>query len=166
MIVIPPALVERPLVHYVAQARSVTMESLDATIDVALGAVFAWLATNGIAPNGAPIIRYRVIDMARELQVEIGVPVAAPVVVADGLVCDVLPAGTYGAATYRNMAEGVAGNAALIGWADDNGIEWDHWDSEAGDAFACRFEVLLGDPGVNPDPITWEAEVAILVKAR
>ena len=165
MIVIPPALAERPLVHYVAQPRSVTMETFDAAIEDALGVVFAWLATNGFAPSGAPIIRYRVIDMARELRVEIGVPVAAPVVVADGLVCDVLPAGTYGAATYRNMAEGVAGNAALIGWAEDNGIEWDRWDSDAGDVFACRFEVLLGDPAVNPDPTTWEAEVAILVKA-
>ncbi len=164
MIVIPPALVERPLVHYVAKPSATTMANLGAAIDDGIGVVEAWLAAHGIAPDGPPLVRYRVIDMARELQVEVGFPVAAPVEAQDGLVCDTLPAGTYGAATYRNVNEGIAGNGALIDWAAQNGIEWDRWDADAGDTFACRIEVLLGDPAVNPDPTTWDTEVAILVK--
>ncbi|MCB2412860.1 GyrI-like domain-containing protein [Demequina sp. TTPB684] len=164
MIVVPPALVDRPLVHYVAQPRAVTMDSIGAAIDDALGEVESWLASRGVAAAGPPVVRYRVIDMERELLIEVGVPVAAPVDVPDGLVCDSLPAGTYGAATYRGVEEGVEGNAALIAWARENGVEWDRWDADAGDAFACRVEVLLGDPDVNPDPSMWETEVAILVK--
>jgi hypothetical protein len=164
MIVIPPALVERPQVHYVAQPLAVTMDTIDMAIDDALGVVESWLAAHDVVADGPPIVRYRVIDMDRELLIEVGVPVASPVEVPEGLVCDSLPAGTYGAATFRNMDEGVAGNGALIDWASENGIEWDRWATHAGDAFASRLEVLLGDPDVNPDPTTWEAEVAILVK--
>jgi hypothetical protein len=101
--------------------------------------------------------------MAGELQVEIGFPMAHPVDVADGLVADALPAGTYGVATYRNVAEGVEGNGTLIDWARDSGIEWDRRDTPQGDTFACRVEVLLGDPAVEPDPALWDTEVAILV---
>lgn len=101
--------------------------------------------------------------MANELQVEIGIPVAHPVEVADCLVADALPAGMYGTTTYRHVAEGVAGNAAQIQWARDNGIVWDSAPAGAGEAFACRVEVLLSDPAVEPGQALWETEVAILV---
>lgn len=39
MIIVPPALTERPLVHYVAQPRTVTMADLGAAIGEALGVV-------------------------------------------------------------------------------------------------------------------------------
>ena len=163
MIVIPPALTERPLVHYVAQPRSVTMATFGEAIGEALDVVGGWLAEHRTFPVGPPIVRYRVIDMAGALEVEIGFPVAHPVEAADGLVADTLPAGTYAVATYRNVAEGVEGNGALIDWARDNGIEWDSSPSGAGEAFACRVEVMLGDPSVEPDPALWDTEVAILV---
>ncbi len=166
MIVIPPALVERQLVHYVAQQRAVTMGGMDDAIGEALGAVETWLASAYVTPVGPPIVRYRVIDMARELLIEVGLPVASPIAVPEGLVADSLPAGAYGSATYRNMDEGVAGNAVLIEWAAANGIQWDVRETDAGDVFVSRVEVLLGDPDVDPDPKNWECEVAILVATR
>ena len=165
MIAVPPALVERPEVTYVAKPVVVTMDTIDGAIDDAVVEMERRLASLGIAPAGAPIVRYRVIDMARELLIEVGFPVAAALDVPEGLVCDSLPAGTYGALTYRDVTQGVAGNGALIDWAAESGIEWDRRDTDAGDAFASRVEVLLGDPDVDPDPTHWEAEVAILVKA-
>lgn len=165
MIVVPPALVERPEVTYVAKPLAVTMDSIDGAIDGAILEVESWLASAGVALAGPPIVRYRAIDMDGELLIEVGVPVAAALEAPEGLVCDALPAGTYGALTYSDVTQGVAGNRVLIEWARDNGIEWDRWDSDAGDTFASRVEVLLGDPDTDPDPTHWEAEVAILVKA-
>jgi hypothetical protein len=139
------------------------MESLGEAIGEALDVVGGWLAEHRTFPVGPPVLRYRVIGMANALEVEIGFPVAHPVEAADGLVADTLPAGTYGVATYRNVAEGVEGNGALIDWALANWIEWNRWDSPQGDTFACRVEVMLGDPAVEPDPAVWDTEVAILV---
>jgi hypothetical protein len=58
---------------------AVTMAGFPAAADSVFPALFAWLGSRGVAPAGAPFIRYHVIDMAAELQVEFGAPVAAPV---------------------------------------------------------------------------------------
>jgi len=57
--------------------------------------VFAWLATKGIAPAGAPFIRYLTTDMARKLDLEVGVPVAAAVPGDGRISAGVFPAGPY-----------------------------------------------------------------------
>jgi hypothetical protein len=40
--------------------------------------VFAWLRERNIPPAGPPFWKYNAIDMDRLLEVEVGVPVAAP----------------------------------------------------------------------------------------
>jgi len=52
------------------------MQELNTVIPQRLGEVFAWLGKQGIAPAGAPFIRYLVIDMDALLDSELGVPVA------------------------------------------------------------------------------------------
>jgi hypothetical protein len=64
---------------YVGIRVAVTMAGFPAAADSVFPALFAWLGSRGVAPAGAPFIRYHVIDMAAELQVEFGAPVAAPV---------------------------------------------------------------------------------------
>ena len=49
----------------------------------------------GVEPAGPPIWRYRLIDMARELLVDVGVPVATAVSGNGRIVGGVLPAGKY-----------------------------------------------------------------------
>ncbi len=163
MITIPPALVEREATPYVAVPRRVTMDQLDAAIPASVDQVAAWLTAHGIELSGLALIRYRVIDMAGVLQVEIGWSVDSPVDAPAPFVVDVLPAGTYGSATYRDPSEGIAGNGALIAWADDAGIGWDVEVTDDGDAFASRVEFFLTGPDEDPDPTTWLTEVAILV---
>jgi hypothetical protein len=38
--------------------------------------VYGWLASKGLKPIGAPLWRYRVIDMAAKLEIDVAVPVA------------------------------------------------------------------------------------------
>ena len=59
------------------------------------------------------------------------------------------------------MENGIPGNAALVEWAEKQGVEWDHWDTELGDAFAGRVEYMLDGPDDDPDPSNWKTEVAI-----
>jgi hypothetical protein len=64
-----------------------------------------WLAAHGAAPAGAPFLKYNVIDMARQLEIEAGVPVATAVDGDSRVLSGILPAG--------RAAEGVERPAAV-----------------------------------------------------
>jgi effector-binding domain-containing protein len=127
-----------------------------------LDELFAWLGARGVAPAGAPFMRYYVINMAGNMDVELGVPIAAAVPGDGHIAAGAIPAGRYASLVYTGL-DGIAGNAALIGWAKDNNIQWDRWDDANGDAFRSRVEYYLTDPAEEPDHNKWETEVAIKV---
>jgi hypothetical protein len=66
---------EQPYVGFRAQ---VTMQELGKLLPPLWGEVYGWLANQGLKPAGAPLWRYRVIDMAAKLEIDLGVPVATP----------------------------------------------------------------------------------------
>ena len=161
-----PRVEERADQPYMAIRTQVTMAELPTAIDSLLGEVFSWLAEQGVAPAGAPLIRYLVIDMAAKLDIELGVPVAAPLLGDDRISACVLPAGRYATLIYTGDYSGLVGaNAALLDWGAKNGLAWDAWTAESGDAFGARFESYLTDPREEPDPAKWETEVAIRLAA-
>ena len=63
---------------YVFIPRTVTMATIASAADEIPG-LFSWLAAHGGTPAGPPFLRYNVIDMDRELQIEAGVPVGGTV---------------------------------------------------------------------------------------
>jgi effector-binding domain-containing protein len=146
---------------YIGIRMQVPIRRLGKVIPQLTGEVFAWLETHDLTPAGAPFIRYHVIDMERLLDVEIGVPVlTAPP--GDGRANPgVLPAGRYASLVYRGVKNGIKGNAALLDWGAANGLAWDMWNTEQGDAFGSRYESFLTDPEEEPDPSKWDTEVAI-----
>ncbi len=123
----------------------------------------AWLTEQGVNSAGAPYIRYHVINMENDMDIEIGFPVENALKGDDRVTAGVIPAGRYGTLIYTDVNKGIEGNSVLIGWAKDNGIEWDAWDSEAGHAFASRIEYMLDGPDDDPNPANWRTEVAIRV---
>lgn len=123
--------------------------------------VLAWIEQQGAHPAGPPFMRYYVINMADKMDIELGWPVAK-ILTGNGRVnAGVLPAGRYASLVYTGIENGIKGNSVLIGWADENGLVWDRWDDENGDAFASRVEFYLTDPADEPDMSKWETEVAI-----
>ena len=156
-----PTLEDRPEQPYAAIRTQATMQELPTVIPQLHREVFAWLGRQGVAPAGAPFIRYLVIDMAAKLDIELGVPVATAVS-GDGRVsAGVLPAGRYATLVYTGPQNGVAANAALLDWGAERGLVWDRWVAENGDGFGARLESYLTDPNDQPDPAKWETEVAI-----
>jgi effector-binding domain-containing protein len=152
---------ERTAQPYVARRTKATMSELGTVIPQQLGQVFAWLGQRDIAPAGPPFIRYRVIDMAAQLDIELGVPVAGAVSGDDRISADVVPAGRYATLIYTDVRRGIEANAALLDWGARQGLAWDSWGTENGDAFGARLESFLTDPAQEPDPAKWETEVAI-----
>lgn len=161
MIVIQPKIEARSEQPYVGIRTHAAGEAFPQVIPQLLGEVFAWLGRQGIAPAGAPFIRYHVINMETQMDVDLGVPVASTLA-GDGRVCPgILPAGRFATLVYAGVKNGILANGVLIDWANEQGIEWDVWDVENGHAFAARYESFLTDPDEEPDQAKWETEVAI-----
>ncbi len=72
-----PTIVTRPDQPYVAYRATVTMQSIP-TIADRIGNVVGWLISNGIPLAGAPFLKYDLIDMGKELEMEAGVPTRHP----------------------------------------------------------------------------------------
>jgi effector-binding domain-containing protein len=144
---------------------AVTMDGFAEAVDMDYPEVFGWLARHGNTPTGPPFIRYFVIDMERELEIELAVPVGEEVG-SDGRVrSGVLPAGRY--VTLRHVGPFdalTASNATLQQWAQEQGIALDSWDTDRGSAWRGRVEHFLTDPSTEPDPAKWEVEVAYYIR--
>lgn len=145
---------------YVAIGATVTMASFGDVVPALIGEVAAWSADNA-RPAGPPFVRYLVIDMARELVVEAGVPVAQPVVEQVGgtgrVAAGLLPAGRYLRATHTGPFDRlVEATGQFLDWAAARGLEFDAWTTDAGHAWAARLEHYPTDPVAEPDPSRWE----------
>lgn len=139
------------------------MQELSNIIPQLIDEIFGWLAQHTIEPSGSPIIRYHMIDMENELDIEIGVLVSESIIDNDRITAGVIPSGQYGTLIYKDVTKGIDGNRKLIEWAKQEGIEWDAWDTEQGHAFRSRIEYLLDGPEDDPDPSQWDTKVAILI---
>ena len=145
---------------YVAVRAKVTMGEI-AAFARRFGEVFGWLDSHGLVPAGPPFFKYNVIDMARELEMEAGVPVATAISADDQVVAGVLPAGRYATLTHvGHPSELMAATKALLDWAAEQGLAWDVTPSEDGDRWACRLENYLTDPEQEPDMSKWVTQLA------
>jgi effector-binding domain-containing protein len=160
-----PQIQARAAQHYAAIRQTVTMDGISGAVDEAFPELFGWLAGNGIAPGGPPYIRSRVIDRAAELEIELAVPVGAPVAGSGRVRPGLLPEGRYAVLRHTGPYDGlIASNAALQRWARERGVEFDTWDTSRGSAWRSRAEHYLTDPSREPDPAKWEVDVAYLTR--
>lgn len=146
---------------YVAMRAQTTMQELGIVIPRLIGEVAGWLGKQGVEFAGAPFIRYLVIDMEAQLDIEIGVPVASSLPGEGPILSGVMPAGRYATLIYTGIDRGIEANAALLDWGARQGLVWDSWQAEKGDGFGARLEAFLTNPNEEPDRAKWQTEVAI-----
>jgi effector-binding domain-containing protein len=159
-----PKIEQRPALRYVAIRSQTTMSEMPTIIPQYIDEVAGWLGEQGIEPDGAPIIRNHACSVASDsaiVDLAVGFPVKNPVTGTERIIADSLPAGRYASLVYTGVENGIAGNAELIEWANQQGMQWDSWDNEIGEAFAGRVEHLLDGPDDDPNPSNWKTEVAI-----
>src|SRR5690606_15035427 len=127
-----------------------------------IGEVAAWLNQQGVEPMGPPIIRYHTCPSIMKpdalLDVTIGWQTTAALKGNGRIIADTLPAGRYATLIFTGVENGVEGNRALIEWAAEQGIRWDSWDDEIGDAFGGRVEFMLDGPNDDPNSSNWKTE--------
>jgi GyrI-like small molecule binding protein len=118
-----------------------------------------WRRSQGVQPAGQPFCKYNVIDMDRQLEVEAGFPVAAPVTSEDRVLAAVLPAGRYAALWHTGHPDGLVGaTQALLDWAAQQDLAWDVTSAPEGERWGCRLETYHDEPG--QDMNEWETELA------
>jgi DNA gyrase inhibitor GyrI len=160
MIITEPIVAQRTPRPYVFIPRTVTMATIASAADE-IPQLIGWLAERGVTPAGPPFLRYNVIDMERELQIEAGVPVAAAVAAGGRVESGELPGGRYVTAIHTGPYDRlVTAVSDLLNWAAGQGLTWDKQDSPDGERWGCRLEAYPVNPAEQPDPAKWETELA------
>jgi effector-binding domain-containing protein len=155
-----PTVVERAEQPYVSIAKTVTMQTIPEIAD-RIPEIVGWLSARGVEPAGAPFLRYNVIDMERELEMEGGFPVPVPVGGEGEIQAGILPAGRYATVTHVGHPDQLIDvTAGLLSWAHEQGLRWDRSASDRGDRWGCRLEFYKTNPAVEPDMNKWETELA------
>jgi effector-binding domain-containing protein len=148
------------VVHRAAQpvatvTKTVTMATMNEIAD-AIPPLLDWLAARGQAPSGPPFLRYLVIDMAADMVVQAGVPVAVAVEADEHVVPDELPAGDYLTTVHVGPYDGLYGaTGALLAHAGREGLRFDKHPSDTGEVWTSRLEWYETNPVEEPDPARW-----------
>src|ERR1700751_6230624 len=90
-----PKIEDRNKQPYVGIRSQVTMQEMGKVLPPLWGEVYGWLASKGLKPTGAPLWRYRVIDMAAKVEIDVAVPVAGAALRGNRLIADILPPVRY-----------------------------------------------------------------------
>lgn len=113
----------------------------------------------GVAEAGPYYLRFRVIDMAGDMGISVGVPVKEPAGGNGRIVPVVLPKGDY--ACLRYIGHGLVANKLLLTWIRDQKLAMDRWEDPEGDAFRNRRETFLTDRRIQPLKKRWTIELSI-----
>jgi RNA polymerase sigma-70 factor (ECF subfamily) len=154
-----PTIVKRTEQPYVAVRALVTMQTLGDVLPELHPQVRRYLRSRGVEPAGDPFCRYNLIDMARQLEIEAGFPVADPVAGEDQVLAAFLPAGRYATLWHTGHPAGLVGaTETLLDWAEQQGLAWDVTPTPDGDQWGCRLEISHDKPGQAMSE--WETELA------
>lgn len=165
-----PRIVTRSAQPYVAVARTVT-DSVPRAVEAAFGELVRWMRENGIDADGPPFIRVPEVDRdGRPFSLEAALPVAAPAAVAppEPIVAGELPAGRWATLLHigpycRERGPGLDdARLALVLWASAQGLVYSHA-TPRGEALVCCVDHLRVGPGVEPDHLRWQTELAYLL---
>jgi hypothetical protein len=164
-----PRIVTRSAQPYHAVARAVT-ESVARAADAAFAELAGWMGEEGISATGAPFIRVHEVDRAGiPFAIEAALPVAdhAP----DGphtVIADELPAGRWATLLHvgpycRRRGPGIDdARLSLVRWTASQGLVYGH-PTPRGEALVCCVDHLRVGPGVEPDHMRWQTELAYLI---
>jgi effector-binding domain-containing protein len=155
-----PRIEYREAQNYAAIRASVRMQEIP-TLPPLIGETMGYLQQIGVTPDGPPFFRYLEIDMERELVMEVGWPVAAPVPGNGRVSGGAFPAGNYAVVVHHgHPGTLVDATRDLLRWAEANGVAWKM--ENDGKTWSARIEFYLTDPAVQPDMNEWDTELAFL----
>jgi effector-binding domain-containing protein len=152
-----PQIVQLAEQPYLSIPATVPPGELPNVIPMLIGEVYRWIDAHGVQPAGPPFLRFNVIDMERELQIEVGWPVAGSATGDDRVRAGALPAGRYVTLRHTGPPDTLeAAHHALQEWAASRGLKFE----VSGNTWSSRFESYLTNPEEEPNRERWQTDVA------
>lgn len=128
--------------------------------DRLLAELIRWISENAVEPDGPFFLRLHTVDMAGEMNIEVGVFASAR---GDQRVeSGTMPGGDFVVLRYINHS--LRAHRLLFEWADEQEIEFDVDDSREGAEWAARYEIWITDPRAEPRKTRWETELTFLTR--
>jgi effector-binding domain-containing protein len=128
--------------------------------DRLLAELIDWMQANGVEPDGPFYMRLHTVDMAGDMDIEVGAFVAAT---GDDTVSEgIVRGGTYVVLRYINHS--LRAHKLLFEWADAHDIQFDVNETDAGTDWAARLEIFITDPRTEPRKTRWVTELAFLTR--
>jgi effector-binding domain-containing protein len=128
---------------------TIPREEIQNVMGPGMGEVMAAIAEQGIAPAG-PLFSHHLRMDPDVFDLEIGVPVTAPVTIAGRVTPGELPAAKVARTVFHGDYEGLAAAwGELAAWIAANGHE------EGPDLWEC----YVSGPETDADPATWRTEL-------
>jgi effector-binding domain-containing protein len=160
-----PAYMRRSAQPYLAIRARMVRDALATTAPQLLAELTAWLAAHAVAPIGAPLIRYFVVDYnTAEVEIDLGVPVENAAPEDKRVRSGVLPGGQYVVVTHAGSYDGLVDTTAeLLAWGEAHHVRWQVEEKDHVTKWAGRVEHYLVGPPRETDPARWQTEIAILV---
>ncbi len=128
--------------------------------DALISELAAWCEERGVEPGGPFFLRLHVIDMAGDMDIEVGVlDTTGPA--DDRVRSGSAPAGEYAVLAYRGSS--MQANRMLLGWLPETDREFDAEPTTA--TWAGRFEIIRTDPRLEKRKTAWITELAFLLRS-
>jgi effector-binding domain-containing protein len=161
---VEPEVIQRSTQPYVSITNSVRIGQLGEQLPPQIGEIFDWLAAREMAPAGPPFWKYNVIDMAGQMEVEVGVPTAEVVAGDERVQPRELPAGWYAFVQHVGHPDSLEdATRELLEWGEAHGITWDTTSSDEGDRWVARVEEYLSSPVDETDMERWRTNLLFKV---
>jgi effector-binding domain-containing protein len=157
----PVSIVEKPERAYLGIRFKTPFEGMFAVVTKALKELRKWSKENLLPDEGPYFLRYYHTDMKGMMDVEVGLMTSSDLVGQGRIKAGSLPNGRYATLVYKG--NGLRGNQALMKWASDHGITFDHLVDGEAQSFTCRYEAYLTDYRTEPRKLLWDVELSIKI---
>ena len=157
----PVSIVEKPERTYLGIRFTTPFEGMFAFVTKALKELRKWSKENSLSEAGPYFLRYYQTEMKSMMDVEVGLMTDSGLVGQGRIKPGSLPKGNYATMVYRG--NGLRGNQALMKWATDHGIMFDHRVAGDMESYTCRYEAYLTDYRTEPRKLLWDIELSILL---
>ena len=159
-----PTVTEREAQPYVAIRKKVSMQEISTLLPPLIPELIGWLGAHQVVPWGAPFFRYLRMEPNDMLDVEVGIPVSAPVLGDERVHPGAIPKGRYLTVTYTGSYAGLrSAHMALEAEAARRGAQWTESTDESGPGIGFRAEIYITDPTREPNPEKWQTEIISLL---
>ena len=163
---IQPVFENREAQRYAGIHEVMKRAELSENVPRILSELLTFLQEKELNLTGAPLVRYLTVDYNTEVvEIDVGVPIDAATLPANDRVhLGQIEAGTFATVVHRGSYDAlVKTTSGLLAWAKDENVKWQVDEAGGRTRWNARVEHYLVGPPSEPNPESWQTEIAILV---